>query len=341
MKKHNRMIALLLMLVLVIGTLTACAGRQTPAADKPAAETANPTEQPEQKTYNVTYISKDMAQPYAIWLANSLQQIAAEDYPDFNITILDQKQDPSIGATLIDQAINQKVDGIIIQKAGGYNTDDLFKSVADAGIPLVTVNIPVDDGVSSNVACSNYELGETVGRYAKDQIPQNAKVLVLRGNPGDLEEERWQGFKESLFDQRPDIEILDTQIAYYDKAKAIAISDDWLQRFPEIDAVISMNDGQALGFIESCKANGRDLSTIQIYGVDGLADGCLAIEAGEMTASVVQNATEQARHGLRIMHELLTGETEGPVDFIVPAELITAENVQQWIEFHKENGMIE
>ena len=60
-----------------------------------------------------------------------------------------------------------------------------------------------------------------------------------------------------------------------------------------------------------------------------------------MTASVVQNATEQARHGLRIMHELLTGETEGPVDFIVPAELITAENVQQWIEFHKENGMIE
>lgn len=337
MKKRNRMIALLLMLVLVIATLTACADKQTPTADK----TADAPEQTDQKTYNITYISKDMAQPYAIWLANSLQQIAAEDYPDFDITILDQKQDPSIGATLIEQAINQKVDGIIIQKAGGYNTDDLFKSVADAGIPLVTVNIPVDDGVSSNVACSNYELGETVGNYAKDKIPQNAKVLVLRGNPGDLEEERWQGFKESLFDQRSDIEILDTQIAYYDKAKAIAISDDWLQRFPEIDAVVSMNDGQALGFIESCKANGRDLSAIQIYGVDGLADGCLAIEAEEMTASVVQNATEQARHGLRIMHELLTGETEGPVDYIVPAELITADNVQQWIEFHKENGMIE
>ena len=75
--------------------------------------------------------------------------------------------------------------------------------------------------------------------------------------------------------------------------------------------------------------------------MDGLADGCLAVEAGEMTATVVQNATEQARHGLRIMHELLTGESEGPVDYIVPAELINKDNIDEWIAFHKEIGMIE
>ena len=340
MKKNHKFWTAFLAAALTISLFTACGGSGS-SASAPSGGSGAVSDAGAEKTYNITYLSKDMAQPYAIWLANSLTQIAEQDYPDFDITLLDQQQDPSKGVAMIEQAINQQVDGIIIQKAGGYDTDDLFRSVADAGIPLVTVNIPVDDGVSSNVACSNYELGETVGSYAREQIPENAKVLVLRGNPGDLEEERWQGFKESLFDQRPDLEILDTQIAYYDKAKAIAISDDWLQRFPEIDAVVSMNDGQALGFIESCKANGRDLSDIQIYGVDGLADGCLAVEAGEMTATVVQNATEQARHGLRIMHELLTGESEGPVDYIVPAELINKDNIDEWIAFHKEIGMIE
>ena len=177
MKKNHKFWTAFLAAALTISLFTACGGSGS-SASAPSGGSGAVSDAGAEKTYNITYLSKDMAQPYAIWLANSLTQIAEQDYPDFDITILDQQQDPSKGVAMIEQAINQQVDGIIIQKAGGYDTDDLFRSVADAGIPLVTVNIPVDDGVSSNVACSNYELGETVGSYAREQDVYKRQALA-------------------------------------------------------------------------------------------------------------------------------------------------------------------
>lgn len=118
----------------------------------------------------------------------------------------------------------------------------------------------------------------------------------------------------------------------------MALMEDWLQKYDKIDAIVSMNDAMALGAIEAAKAAGR-LEGMTSYGVDGLADACLSVEAGELTATCVQNAYEQAKSALAICDKVLKGEEKNET-VLVEGELIDSSNVDQWIDVHKENGQI-
>ena len=116
--------------------------------------------------------------------------------------------------------------------------------------------------------------------------------------------------------------------------------EDWCQRFPEIDAVISVNDGMALGGIEALKAAGRDVANMEIYGIDGLADGCLSIEAGELKMTVLQDAQVMGYNGVDLAMKMAMGEMKEATIMEVTPELINADNVDEFLEMHRENGII-
>ena len=76
------------------------------------------------------------------------------------------------------------------------------------------------------------------------------------------------------------------------------------------------------------------------YGVDGLADACLSIQDGELTATCVQNAYAQAEASLDIASRVLKGEIDHETN-LVDGELIDSSNVAEWIEVHTKNGQIQ
>ena len=100
-----------------------------------------------------------------------------------------------------------------------------------------------------------------------------------------------------------------------------------------------MNDAMALGCLEAWKAAGYDCGNILAYGVDGLADAVLSIKDGELNATCVQNAYDQAQNALRIASGMLDGSIENEV-YRSPGELIDSSNVDEWIQIHTDNGQI-
>ena len=100
-----------------------------------------------------------------------------------------------------------------------------------------------------------------------------------------------------------------------------------------------MNDAMALGCIEAAKSVGRE-KEMTYYGVDGLADACLSIQDGELTATCVQNAYAQAEASLDIASRVLKGEIDHETN-LVDGELIDSSNVAEWIEVHTKNGQIQ
>ena len=116
--------------------------------------------------------------------------------------------------------------------------------------------------------------------------------------------------------------------------------DDWLQVYDEIDAVLAMNDGMALGCIEACKADGRDLSQMQFYGIDGLGDACLSIQAGELTASVLQDANDMGENAARMIYDMITKNAPREEYLITPIK-IDESNVEEIIAIHKETGALD
>ena len=80
-------------------------------------------------------------------------------------------------------------------------------------------------------------------------------------------------------------------------------------------------------------------SKVLFGGIDGLADGCLSIQNGELTASVLQNADVMSEEGVRLLMEMINGNIDHD-EYIVDGVLITADNVEEMIDMHRANGII-
>jgi inositol transport system substrate-binding protein len=290
--------------------------------------------------YKVAVLIGDMSSAYATWMYQSFQKLSP-NYPQLELTYLDCKQDTAVQIANLENCVTKKFDYIIVQTVDVTQVAEAINEVMRSGIPVCIVN-GSNPGMedASSVDCDPVQQGAVPATEALNDIPQNANVVVLLGPAGNVHTiGRREGWGKTFFAARPDVNILDEQIGEWSKDKAMSLMENWIIKYgDEIDAVVSMNDSMALGCIEAAKAAGK--KGILYYGVDGLGDACLSIKAGELTATCVQNGFDQASQSLIICARVLAGKIERE-DYMSPAELIDASNVDKWIEVHKESGQIQ
>lgn len=294
----------------------------------------------EGETYEVAVLIGDRTATYASWLAQSFEEIVTQ-YPQIQLTVMDCSNDIGAQISNLENCVSKGFDMVIVQPIDVAATSDTINMVIDAGIPVCTVN-GSNEGCerASCVDCDPVQQGSIPAEQALELVPENANVVVLLGPSGNFHSNgRREGWQQTFFDARPDVTILDEQIANWYKDEGMALMEDWIIKYGDtIDAVCSMNDAMALGCIEAAKAAG--LNDILYFGVDGLADACLSIQDNELTATCVQNAYDQANAALDITSRVLAGEIEQET-YLSPGELINSDNIDEWIQIHTENGQIQ
>jgi len=291
------------------------------------------------QVYRVAYIARAQADSFAAWLANAVKE-ETEKYPNITVDIMDGQANDDRENSLIENAITNKYDLIIVQPNNGESQRPYVEKIVQAGIFAITTNARIDgiEGASS-VDADPYEQAAVNARVAVDQIPQDAKVVVLKGPSGNFHaDERRLSWQKEFFDNRPDVTIVGEQIANWNKDEAMRYMEDWVQANDTIDAIISMNDNMCAGALEVIKGKPK-FDNILAYGVDGTAEACLLIQEGRMTSTCLQSAYALAELLLETANKLLTGEeTEINVDIDNP--LVTIDNVQEYIDMHKRAGAI-
>jgi len=203
------------------------------------------------KVHKVAYIARAQADSFAAWLANSVQD-EAKKYKDISLKVFDGQANDDTENSLIENAITNKFDVIIIQPNNGESQRPYAVKVVKAGIFCITTNARIA-GIAgaSSVDADPYEQAAVNARLALKQIPQNAKVVVLDGPPGNFHaDSRRVSWQKEFFAKRPDVKIVGEQIANWNKDEAMNKMEDWVQANPKIDAIISMNDNMAAGAIE-------------------------------------------------------------------------------------------
>lgn len=307
----------------------------TSSSDTQSSSAASPKDE-----YRVAYIARAQADSFAAWLANEMKSEAA-NYKDIKLEVFDGQADDEIENKMIENAIANKFDAVIIQANNADAQRPYIQKVIDAGIVTITTNPRVKDLSGGNsVDADPHAQGAVVAQVALDQIPQNAKVVVLNGPAGNFHSTaRRTAWQEEFFDKRPDVTIVAEDIANWNKDEAMTLMEDWSLANPQIDAIISMNDNMASGALEAVKGK-SGFDGILAYGVDGTPEAALLIADGTMTATSLQNARELAQLNIKAVHDLLTGaETEVNTDIGNP--LITKDNAQEYIDLYKEAGLID
>jgi len=182
------------------------------------------------------------------------------------------------------------------------------------------------------VGSENYDGGYLQGEWAAKNLPENAKIVYLRGLQSDQQDQdRGRGFMEALeAGGRTDIKVLDTQYSQNDRDKGLQIMENWIQAFPQIDGVVAFSDEVGCPAVVALKSADRLDDTI-VMSFDGSSEAQGLILKGEMAISVLQDYKAQAQAYIDLCIAIRDGAEVG--DMKVPFTLITAENVENYLDY--------
>ena len=255
---------------------------------------------------------------------------AAKADPSMSVLFSDANGDVSKQLDQIDNFIAQKVNAIIVVPVDYEGIVPGVEKANKAGIPIIALGIESAGGKYTFVGSKNLDAGRMQGEFMRDKLPKNAKILYLQGQPGLYHsKERLEGFMKAM-ESRKDVKVLANLPGNYDRAEGMKITEDWVQSFPQFDAIIAANDQMALGALQALQTSNR-LKGVMISGIDGTKDALNAIKGGEMAQSIFQNAKGQAQGAYEVLQIIKSGKP-APKEKLIPFESIVKENVDKYMK---------
>src|SRR5450631_834534 len=228
---------------------------------------------------------------------------------------------------MVEQALKDKPDAVIFIPVDDVAMIDSVKKLNDAKIPVVLVSNPLPGSFVTYVGADDFEIGYRQARYLFEKLGGKGKIVVIEGIPvAPTNRERVRGYKRA-FGEFTGIEVLASGVGNYQQPDAKRVMAKFLADYPQIDAVLSANDGMALGALEALKEANRSAVVI---GINGILPAVKLIETGALLASVDFNMFKIGCVATRAAMRHLKGE-KLPEKILLPAEIIDKTNYKAWL----------
>ena len=260
-----------------------------------------------------------------------------------NLQVEDAQNDVAKQLDQIKNFAASGVDAIIVNPVDTSATQAMTDAAAAAKIPLVYVNrepINIDSlpdnqaFVASNERDSGTLETKEICRLFKEAGKAEANVYVIMGElSNQAAVQRTQDIHDVI--GGPDcgvkINIIDKQTSNWKRDQAQDLMTNWLSTGTAFDGVIANNDESAIGAIQAMKAANIDMKSVVVGGVDATQDALAAMQAGELDATVFQDAAGQGAGALDAALKLAKGEAVEQKLWI-PFKLVTPANIGDYLK---------
>ena len=198
---------------------------------------------------------------------------------------------------------------------------DVFVTVVDRGLS--------EEGIEDvYVAGNNAEMGRVSGEYIKEALNGSGDIVVLRGMPTVIDEQRCDGFMAAI--EGSNINVLDHQYANWNRDDGFTVMQDFLSRFPKIDAVWAQDDDIAIGVIQAVR-QARRQDDLFIVGGGGMKDIIRRVMEGDRLTPVdVLYPPSMISTAMELTALKFISDTPIEGEYILGSPLITEENAEQY-----------
>ncbi|HEV7602179.1 MAG TPA: sugar ABC transporter substrate-binding protein [Bradyrhizobium sp.] len=228
---------------------------------------------------------------------------------------------------MVEQVLKDKPDAVIFIPVDDVAMIDSVKKLNEAKIPVVLVSNPLPGSFVTYVGADDFEIGYREARYLFENLGGKGKIVVIEGTPAaPTNRERVRGYKRA-FAEYPGIEVLGSGVGNYQQSDAKRVMEKFLREHQQIDAVLSANDGMALGVLEALKEANR---TSIVIGINGILPAVKQIETGAILATVDFNMFKIGCVAMRAAVRHLKHEPL-PEKVMLPAEIIDKTNYKAWL----------
>ena len=260
-----------------------------------------------------------LANPFFVTMKDA--GVAEAEKQNIKLIVLDAQDDVAKQSNQVQDLIIKEVDGIILNPVDSDAVGSVTKEANRAGIPVITITRPSNAGeILQHIDSDNKFGGNLAGDALAEAINEKGQVVELEGIPGAPSTlDRGSGFNEAIA-KYSDIEVVAAQTANYSRQEGLAVMENLLQAFPGLVAVFAHNDEMALGAVAALKSINRN--DVVVVGFDATDDALVAIEKGEMTATVAQQPKLQMELAIQNMIKHLNGEDFGDEVILAPLKLI-------------------
>ena len=273
-------------------------------------------------------------------LRNGIQSYA--DANGISVQIEDAADDVAKQLDQINNFIASGVTAIVVNPVDTSATQAMSDAAAAANVPLVYVNrqpINVDTlpdnqaFVASNEVDSGTLETMEVCRLLKESGKTEAQIYVMMGQlSNQAAVQRTADIHDVMASGNCGVtlNIIDEQTANWSRDEAQNMMTNWMSTGAPFDAVIANNDEMAIGAIQALKAGGMDMKAVIVGGVDATQDALAAMQAGDLDATVFQDAAGQGSGALIAAVALSKGEAVEQKVYI-PFLLVTPANVADFV----------
>ena len=320
----KKLLAILLALGIIF-SMVGCASEEKPAEESAADQV---TDDPASDDKVVVGISSwSQANENCVILFDTVK-VNLEEALGAEVIISDAQQDLNTQMDHFDNFITQGVDAIVSLFVDPNGISPSVEAANEAGIPVFGMTTVAESGDYYFIGSDEYDMGAMQAEMLAETLDENAKVLYLMNELGhDSQVKRSAGFKETLAELRPDIEILAEQKGNAVE-EAMAVMEDWIIAYPEFDAVVSQTDNGILGAIQALKAAGID--DVVTLSIDGNTEAKDAVAAGELDATIAQDWVAMGEKCAEMIVGLQNGESYEQ-ETKIEGYAITPENVEQYM----------
>ncbi len=253
-----------------------------------------------------------------------------EVYPELDF-VLATASDPGKQVNDIeDMVAPRNISALVVLPFESEPLTSPVQAVAEGGawVTVVDRGLSVEGIEDLYVAGDNPGFGRVSGEYMATKMPDGGKIVVLRGIPTTIDNERVAGFESAI--EGSGIEIIDMEHGNWNRDDSFNVMQDFLSKHEQIDAVWASDDDMAVGVLAAIDAAGRDDVQFVLGGagmkemVKRVMDGDTMIPADvTYPPSMIATAIELTAVGMTS-----TAPVSGT--FTIGSVLITPENAEQF-----------
>lgn len=247
----------------------------------------------------------------------------------YSVQAPDDEEDIETQNALLQQAIDKGVDTIIFSAISSEDSNALLQQAKEEGIHIIMA----DSGVSADVedawiGSDNYAAGVQLAEAVSSMKVDSIKVGIVNfDRKSGNGQQREQGFRNQVqLDER--IEIVDAINTESNAIAAKKATIEMLQRHPEINVVVTMNEWTTLGVgyaIEELNCAGG----VQAYGFDSNVLCIDMLEEGYLDGLIVQSPYTMGYLSIETAYQLGKRKSGIEKEVYTDTTLVTRENMYE------------
>lgn len=264
------------------------------------------------------------------WHAQQAEKRLEQKYPNLDVIIVTARDVGRQANDLEDLVSVRNIDALVILPFESAPMTDPVREVKKQGKFITVVDRGLTDPTIQDVyvAGNNPEMGRVSAEYMKQKLGGKGDIVVLRGIPTVIDNQRVDAFMKAI--EGTQIKVLGMQYANWNRDDGFKVMQDFLARFPKIDAVWAQDDDIAVGVIEAVKQANRD-KELFILGGAGMKDMIKRVmDRDRLVPADVLYPPAMIADAMEITAKHLVEKTPVQKEYVIEATLVTPENAAKY-----------